>query len=157
MTLIWSDVLQLSGYGAAVFEVAAGHRHVVRDWAEHQAVPRSSRREVHSPSVDAWAVLDGGVTAVYGYGLTSLPQGVRVVGFEVFRLLVADLGVEGPADRFPHEGPWDLDELRRRHASRAAGSAAALEQAELLATCHDSVLLRWVAATLLQPQDAHRT
>lgn len=154
--VIWSDVLRPTAYGAAVFDVAAGHQQVVRDWAGRRFGAGLSRREVHSPSVDAWAVLDGGITAVYGYGLTSLPHGVRVVGFEVFRVLVADLGLEGPAEPFPLETPVPLEELRQRLDTPAPDGAAAHEQAELLATCRDAVLLRWVAATLLEPQQARQ-
>ena len=92
-------------------------------------------------------MLDGGVTSLEGYGATSLPCGVRVVGFQALRLLIADLGLSGPAAPFDGETVLDLEELRCAH--RATGrSPTAVEQAELLASCHDAVLLRWVAATL---------
>ena len=70
-----------------------------------------------------------------------------LVDRRVLRLLIADLGLAGPARPFDGETVLDLEELRCAH--RATGrSAAAVEQAELLASCHDAVLLRWVAATL---------
>ena len=34
-------------------------------------------RELHLPAVEAWAILDGGITSLEGYGATSLPFGVR--------------------------------------------------------------------------------
>lgn len=143
-----SDRLVPAGWGPGVFDVAAGYRSVVREWIEHQDVPFVSVRAVHAPSVDAWAVLDGGVTSVYGYGLTSLPHGMRVVGFAAFRLVVDALGLVGPAHALPGETLVDVAELRRRHRSRSARDPVAVEQAELLSVCHDAVMLRWVAATL---------
>jgi hypothetical protein len=148
MTVPWTDVLRPSDLGPAVFEVLPGHRREMRRWAIAQQVPTASTRELHAPAVDAWAVLDGGVTSVRGYGLTTLPSGVRVVGFQAFRLVVADLGLAGPDTEFPGETPAVLDELYRRHHGAAACNASAVEQAELLSACHDAVLLRWVAVTL---------
>lgn len=134
--------------GPAVFTVTASYEQAVRGWAASQDVAAASRREVHSPSVDAWAVLDGGVTAVEGYGLTSLPGGVRVIGFGAFRLLLAEFALAGPVVPFDRETPLAADELRRRHRGTPR-DAAAQEQAELLAECSDTVMLRWVATTLL--------
>jgi hypothetical protein len=56
---------------------------------------------VHSPTVEGWALLDGGVTAVSGYGLTTLPHGLRVLGFGALRFLLAGVGVAGPDEPFP--------------------------------------------------------
>src|SRR4029078_3085679 len=107
---------------------------------------------LHVPAVEAWAVLDGGVTSMEGYGATTLPCGVRVVGFQVLRLLIADLDLAGPA---PFDGEIVLDPEELRSAHRAIGrSAEAVEKAELLSSCHDAVLLRWVAATLTNGQAA---
>lgn len=148
MTVSWPGVFRRSPLGAAVFEVAPDYRYTVLAWASIQDVPTVRHRELHVPAVEAWAVLDGGVTSLEGYGATSLPCGVRVVGFQVLRLMVADLRLAGAVRPFDGETVLDPDELRRKH--RAAGrSPAATEQAELLASCHDAVLLRWVAATLL--------
>lgn len=144
----WTEVFRHGGWGPTVFECIPGHRGAVRDWALRQHVPRTSVRELHLPDVDAWAVLDGGVTSIHGYGLTSLPCGVRVVGFQTFRLLLAELGLAGPVLPFPGETVHEPTELRRRHGSPAARGPAAAEQAELLAACSDAVLLRWVAQTL---------
>ena len=47
----------------------------------------------------------------------------------------------------------DADALHQRH-SATGRDPSAVEQAELLASCHDAVLLRWVAATLLGPNQA---
>ncbi len=134
-----------------MFECLPGHRVTVRDWARRQHIPCASPRDLHLPDVDAWAVLDGGVTSIHGYGLTTLPCGVRVVGFQTFRLLLAELGLAGPLLPFPGETVLEPDELRRRHTAPAARSEAALEQAELLAACRDATLLRWVATTLMAP------
>jgi len=104
------------------------------------------------PAVEAWAVLDGGVVSLEGYGATTLPCGVRVVGFQALRLVIADLDLAGPA---PFDGETVLGPEELRSAHRAIGrSPEAVEQAELLASCHDAVLLRWVAATLTKPVQA---
>jgi hypothetical protein len=145
----WSEVFRRGGWGPAVFEVLPGHRAAVRIWAQHQNVPTASQHELHVPDVDAWAVLDGGVTSIRGYGLTSLSCGVRVVGFQAFRLLLTEFGLAGPVLPFPGEVVLTSDVLHRRHRSDAARGDAAIEQAELLASCSDAVLMRWVAATLL--------
>jgi hypothetical protein len=150
MVLDWSDVMRTTSLGPAVFEVEAAHRWLVRDWLRDQDLPHAAQRDVHSPTVEAWALLDGGVTAISGYGLTSLPHGIRVVGHGALRLLLAELDVEGPAEPFPGESPVGLDELRRRHRVGARDSPEVHEQAELLATCRDAVLLRWVATTLFR-------
>lgn len=149
MTGCWSEVFRRDEWGPAVFEVLPGHRAAVRNWAQHQNVPGASRHELHVPDVDAWAVLDGGVTSVRGYGLTSLPCGVRVVGFQAFRLLLTEFGLAGPVVPFPGEVVLTSDVLHRRHRSGTARNEAATEQAELLASCSDGVLMRWVATTLL--------
>lgn len=150
MVLSWSDVVRTTSLGPAVFEVAPEHRPLVRGWLLAQDLPHSAQRDVHSPTVEGWALLDGGVTAIAGYGLTSLPHGLRVVGFGALRLLLAELDVDGPTDRFPDEPPIDLDELRDRRRATPPDSPHAREQAELLATCRDAVLLRWVAVTLFR-------
>lgn len=155
----WSEVFRRGEWGSAVFEVLPGHRAAVRIWAQHQNVPTASQHELHVPDVDAWAVLDGGVTSIRGYGLTSLPHGVRVVGFHAFRLLLTEFGLTGPVLPFPGELVLTSDVLHRRHRAEVARGDvawddvargdAATEQAELLASCTDAVLMRWVAATLL--------
>ncbi len=150
MGLSWTDVVRATTLGPAVFEVAPVHRQRVRDWLATQDLPHAVQRDVHAPTVEGWALLDGGVTAVSGYGLTSLPHGVRVLGFAALRFLLAGLGVEGPAEPFPAERPVDLAELDRRHRATARDSPEVREQAELLTVCRDAVLLRWVAATLFQ-------
>jgi hypothetical protein len=150
MVLIWSDVVRTTSLGPAVFEVVPAQRALVRGWLVAQDLPHAAQRDVHSPTVEGWALLDGGVTAVSGYGLTSLPHGIRVVGFGALRLLLAELEADAPADPFPDEPPVDLAELRRRHAVTASDSPEALEQAELLSACRDAVLLRWVATTLFR-------
>jgi hypothetical protein len=147
MTLGWSSIFRRSPLGAAVFDVATDYRYTVLAWASAQDVPTVRRHALHVPAVEAWAVLDGGVTSLEGYGATSLPCGVRVVGFQALRLLIADLDLAAPERPFDGETVLDIEELRCAH--RAIGrSPAAIEQAELLASCHDAVLLRWVAATL---------
>ncbi len=148
MTVSWSSVFRRSPFGAAVFDVAPDYRYTVLAWASIQDVPTARHRELHLPAVEAWAMLDGGVTSLEGYGATSLPCGVRVVGFQALRLLIADLRLAGPVRPFDGETVLAPAELRKVH-NAAGRSPAATEQAELLASCHDAVLLRWVAATLL--------
>ena len=153
MTVSWSTVFRRSDLGAAVFDVAPDYRYTVLAWASIQDVPTVRHRAVHLPAVEAWAVLDGGVTSLEGYGATSLPCGVRVVGFQALRLMIADLRLAGPVRPFDGETVLELDALRRAHRATARNPAA-VEQAELLASCHDAVLLRWVAATLGSGQAA---
>jgi hypothetical protein len=100
MTVSWSAAFRRSPLGAAVFDVATEYRYTVLAWASNQDVPTVRRHALHVPAVEAWAVLDGGVTSLEGYGATSLSCGVRVVGFQVLRLLIADLGLAGPARPF---------------------------------------------------------
>ncbi len=157
MAGFWSEVFRRGEWGTAVFEVLPGHRAAVRIWAQHQNAPTASRHELHVPDVDAWAVLDGGVTSIRGYGLTSLPCGVRVVGFQAFRLLLTEFGLTGPVVPFPGEVVLTTDVLHRRHRGDAARGEAAVEQAELLASCSDAVLMRWVAATLLADSASARS
>jgi hypothetical protein len=142
-----SDGVRSSALGPAVFEVSPQRLRQVLDWAEDQAVPRSTRRTVHAPSVDAWAVLDGGIVHVYGYGLTSLPAGMYVIGMHAARLIVTELGFVMP-DSPDASTAIGADELRRRHRAAAIDDASGIEQADLLATCTDAVLMRWVATTL---------
>jgi hypothetical protein len=144
----WADSFRRSELGAAVFEVSPGIVRRVLDWVERQPVPRATRRAVHSPSVDAWAVLDGGVVHLYGYGLTTLPAGVRIVGLQAFRLVVGELGFPVP-DGLTPATTVPAAELRRRMRGTPPDHPSGLEQADLLASCTDAVLLRWVAATLL--------
>lgn len=153
MGLIWSDVVVRStALGPAVFEVVADHQARVRGWAVGRRLPHAVQQDVHFPFVEGWAVLDGGITAISGYGLTSLTHGVRVIGFAAARLLLADLHVEGP---LPDDLALDPDELQRRHAATEPNSPEAVEQAELLAACQDAQMLRFVARTL--SADATRT
>jgi hypothetical protein len=144
----WGGAFQRSPLGAAVFEVAAPELPRVLDWAERQPVPHRARRSVHAPSTDAWALLDGGIVHVYGYGLTSLPAGARIVGLQAFRLVLADLGFVVP-DGLTRASSIPPGELRRRLAAVPVDDPSQAEQADLLASCTDAVLLRWVAATLL--------
>ena len=146
MTVGWSSAFRRSPLGAAVFDVATDFRYTVLAWASIQDVPTVRQHALHVPAVEAWAVLDGGVVSLEGYGATTLPCGVRVVGFQALRLVIADLDLAGPA---PFDGETVLGPEELRSAHRAIGrSPEAVEQAELLASCHDAVLLRWVAATL---------
>jgi hypothetical protein len=155
MGLIWSDVVRSTSLGPAVFEVAPDHQARVRGWALARRLTHAAQQDVHFPFVEAWAVLDGGITAISGYGLTSLPHGMRVIGFGALRLMLADLRIAGPEEPFPGEVVVDPAELRRRHDATAPDSPDAVEQAELLAACQDAQMLRWVARTLFA--DTSRT
>ena len=70
--------------------------------------------------------------------------------------MIADLRLAGPVRPFEGETVAELDALRRAHRATVRNPAA-VEQAELLASCHDAVLLRWVAATLLGSGQAAAT
>lgn len=155
MMLNWVNVVVgPSALWPAVFTVVPSFRQPVRDWVTAQDVAFAGRHEVGWPLVEAWAVLDGGVTTVSGYGLTSLPHGMRVLGYGALRLLLADLGADTPAEPFPGERLVDIEELRRRHRAARKDAPETIEQAEMLASCRDADLLRWVATTLYE--EAHR-
>jgi hypothetical protein len=144
----WADAFRRSDLGAAVFEVSPATLGRVLYWAEEQPIPRAARRSVHTPSVDAWAVLDGGLVHTFGYGLTTLPAGLYIVGLQAFRLVLAELGFAVP-DGLTQASTVPAAELRRRLRATPADDPSGLEQADLLASCTDAVLLRLVAATLL--------
>jgi hypothetical protein len=148
--MIWSDAFDGAGEGPGVFVVAPAQRAAVLTWVGHQRVATVSRRELHAPAVDAWAVLDGGVVQLHPHHTTRLAAGLRVVGFRALRLIAAELALATPGDGLPGEGPaiLDVDELRRRHRSTPPHRPAVLEQAELLAACIDAPTLRWVSTTL---------
>lgn len=133
----------------AVFGVAVAHRPMVRDWVSEPDVPCVTSRNLYSPTVYGWAVLDAGITEIHQYGLTSLPSGVRVVGWQALRLLIDELGLQGPKQALPGETTVPIDELRRRHRSAAARDAAARQRAELLASCADGTKMREVAGLLV--------
>lgn len=142
------EALRRSPLGSAVFEVSPPLLGRVLQWAAAQPVPHLSRRPVHSPSVRSWAVLDGGVLHLDGYGITSLPAGLYVVGVRAARLIIDELGVPTPTF-LTAVAAISADELRRRHRDTAVDDPSGIEQADLLATCTDAVMLRWVATTLL--------
>lgn len=144
----WSESFRRSELGAAVFDVAPAVLPRVLAWVDRQPVPHATRRDVHAPSVDAWALLDGGVVHRFGYGLTTLPAGMHIVGLQAFRLIVAELGFAVP-DGLTESSSVPPAELHRRLLAVPADDPSAVEQAELLASCTDAVLLRWVATTLL--------
>jgi hypothetical protein len=148
----WTAAFRRSPHGAAVFDVLPHWQEDVLTWVRRQDVPWIRHRAVHAPEVEGWTVLDGGVTRLHGYGVTTLRSGVRVIGFRVLRLVLADLDLAGPVP-FDGETVGDLSALRRHHRN-ATRDAVAVEQAEMLATCHDAVMLRWVAATLLGENQA---
>src|SRR5580765_40809 len=88
-----------SQLGPAVFEVSDAALPRVLDWAGWQPVPsRGSRRSAHHPSVDGWAMLDGGIVHAFGYGLTSLTAGGYLIGFRTLHLVLAELGLALPDD-----------------------------------------------------------
>jgi hypothetical protein len=156
MTACWTVAFRPSPHGAAVFDVLPHWQEDVLAWVRRQDVPSVRHRAVHAPDVEGWTVLDGGVTRLHGYGVTTLGSGVRVIGFRVLRLILADLDLAGPVQPFDGETVGDLSALRRSHR-HAPSDAVAVEQAEMLATCHDAVMLRWVAATLLAESQATQT
>jgi hypothetical protein len=146
---VWSEVFKRSRMSPGVFGVSAGHRQAVRDWVAHQDVPTLVSRGMYSSTVYGWAVLNGGISEIHRYGLTSLPSGVRVVGWQTLRLLIDQLGLVGPERVLPGEVFIDIEELRRRHGSDAARDDGAQRRADLLASCEDGATMRWVAHTLL--------
>lgn len=152
----WSDAFGRTDEGPAVFAVALPQRGAVLGWAgEQRHVPRVSNRELYSPAIDAWAVLDGGVSSLHaasphnGSPAGSLCAGVRVVGYRALRLIAAELGLAAPWEPFPGEVLLEVDELRTRHRVASSDCPSAVEQAQLLASCVDAPTMRWVAATLL--------
>ncbi|GAY09441.1 hypothetical protein [Pseudonocardia sp. N23] len=169
----WSDVFVATGEGPGVFAVVPGHRHAVLDWIARRRPPLVVAREVGSPPVDAWVVLDGGIlrthrhhrmpgcdhragsrpgtgTAAPDDGSVVLAPGMRVVGWAALRLVAGDLPVELPDGSLPGEPvvPADLASLRRRYVATSPTDAGVAEQAELLASCTDVRMLRWVSTAL---------
>jgi hypothetical protein len=149
MAPYWSAVFARSRMGPGIFVVTAAHRPVVRQWLDAQDVPVIVSRDLYSPTITGWAVLDGGCTEIDRYGLTSLPSRIRVVGWQTLRLLVDELGLAGPRRVLPGERAVEIAELRRRHTSDAARDQAAAGRAELLATCADGASIRSAAQELL--------
>lgn len=131
--------------GPEVLAVAPGVLPIVLEWAERQPVPHVIRRSVHTPSVRAWAVLDGGVLHCFGFGQTTLTGGY-VVGHDAALLLAAELDL--PLPDGPNPADPTAEQLRQRLDTAPPDEPSAIEQAELLATCTDGVLMRWVATTL---------
>lgn len=161
----WDQVFTPSDLGAGVFDVRWDLRPRLRRWLARHDLPAASGRETHRPSIDAWALLDGGVIAVSAVNLpggppAALPSpgqptlpsplltpGMRVIGHRALRLLVTRLRLSGPAQALHGEHldvPGVVEDLfdTRQH------DAAAVEQAELLATCTDRSTLRWVVTAL---------
>ena len=152
----WAEVLTVSDIAAGIFDVRWDLRPRLRRWLAAHDLPTAGCREPHLPATDAWAVLDGGVLCSAsitvsgpepGPGSHRLAPGMRVIGFQAFRLLVDELGLPGPATVLAGEPVSDPTVLRARFAARVP-DAAAREQAELLATCTDRTALRWVSAAL---------
>lgn len=146
-------VVVRGGPGSAVFDVAQPHWGSVVDWAEQQRLVTISRRAVDAPSVTAWALLDGGILRLYGYGLTTVRAGVYILGSDALRLVLSDLGLALPG---ASGGPPDVEELRRRARRVPDADPSLVEQAELLATCTDDIMLRLVSATLRAESHAGR-
>ncbi|MGD9987941.1 hypothetical protein [Pseudonocardia sp.] len=167
----WSDAFVTTGEGPGVFAVLPGHRHTVLDWIARHRPPLVVAREVGSPPVDAWVVLDGGILRTHrhrpepgrdhgppdrgpaeatGDGSGELAPGMRIVGWAALRLIAGDLDVGLPAGPLPGEPrvPADRASLRRRHLTTSASDPGVAEQAELLASCTDVRMLRWVSTVL---------
>ncbi|ODU03710.1 MAG: hypothetical protein ABS81_13030 [Pseudonocardia sp. SCN 72-86] len=166
----WSDAFVTTGEGPGVFAVVPGHRHAVLDWIARHRPPLVVAREVGSPPVDAWVVLDGGILRTHRHrrelgcdhgspglqaedqddGSVMLAPGMRVIGWAAVRLVAGDLDVDLPAGPLPGEPsvPADLASLRRRYATTSLSDAGVGEQAELLASCTDAQMLRWVSTAL---------
>lgn len=153
----WTDVLTESDLCPGVFDLRWDVRPRLRRWLAAHELSTARLREPHLPVVDAWALLDGGVLSVSSVTVSGrapepswsppLPAGMRVIGFQAVRLLVAELALAGPAAALPGEPATDPDALRAEFELRGIDRVSR-EQAELLATCTDRLSLRWVAAAL---------
>jgi len=155
----WDEVFTLSDLGSGVFDVRWDLRPRLRRWLAAQDLPTASGREAHRPAIDAWALLDGGVIAVSAVSLPGtggpvpapaaplLGPGMRVIGYRTLRLLIERLELPGPAQALPGEH-LDVPGLVADLFDARRDDAAALEQAELLASCTDRSTLRWVVAAL---------
>ncbi|GEL25313.1 hypothetical protein PSU4_42670 [Pseudonocardia sulfidoxydans NBRC 16205] len=165
----WSDAFVTTGEGPGVFAVVPGHRHVVLDWIARRRPPLVVAREVGSPPVDAWVVLDGGILRTHrhrrepacdhgapescppdGRDGVVLAPGMRVVGWAALRLVAGDLDLGLPTGSLPGEPsvPADLASLRHRYTTTEPTDPGVAEQAELLASCTDVRMLRWVSTAL---------
>lgn len=147
----WSEVFRRSKMDPRVYGVVPTHEPRIRAWLDSQDVPCVVSRDLYSPTVYGWAVLDGGCSEIHRYGLTSLPSGIRVVGTPTLRLLIADLDLRGTPRPLAGEPFVEVAELRLRHAGDAARGPEAQRRAELLASCEDGDTMRSVAEALLGP------
>jgi hypothetical protein len=152
----WTVWFGRSALAPTVFEVRPPGRAAVRRWVAGARLATAAGRDPHSPVVDAWAVLDGGILAVARWDRPGtppprdpLPAGLYVVGFGAFRLVTAAIGVPRPERPLPGEPLYDPAALADAH--RRTRAADAEEVAQLLATCSDSRELRLVAGALAVP------
>ena len=168
----WNEVFTPSDLGDGVFDVRWDLRPRLRRWLAHHDLPAASGREVHRPATDAWALLDGGVIAVSAVTLPGGPPGgspppgrhaaaergpapssplltpgMRVIGHRALRLLVARLRLTGPGQALSGEH-LDVPGVVEDLFDGRSNDAAAVEQAELLASCTDRATLRWVVTAL---------
>ncbi|GAA1849168.1 hypothetical protein GCM10009836_31150 [Pseudonocardia ailaonensis] len=149
----WTVWFARSALAPTVFEVRPAGRSAVRRWLAGEHLATAGGRDPHSPVVDAWAVLDGGIVAVARWDRPGtppppdvLPAGLYVVGFGAFRLLTAALGVPRPERPLPGEPLYEAAVLARAHEDTCTEDAD--EVAQLLASCSDSRELRLVAGAL---------
>jgi hypothetical protein len=150
MTVKWSEAFTRSRTMPAVFRVRPDYESRIHKWLGHQNVPSVRSSGMYESTITAWAILNGGITATHAYGMTGLPSGLRVVGWQPLRLLAADLDLTVPSRPMPGEGDVvDGTELRRRHLATATDDSAAASRAEALAACSDYKSLRWAVRRLL--------
>jgi hypothetical protein len=146
----WSDIFRRSRLGPAIFVVAADSRGTVHDWVHEQDVPSFQSSGMYESTVNAWAVLDAGITSIFPYGWTSLPLGVRVIGWQTLRLLIDQLSLVPP--RGPLIGETEVlepAELLRRHLASSETDTQAIERADILVSCTDGPSLQWATRTLI--------
>jgi len=133
----------------AIFRVRPAFVQATQDWLRRQNVPSVRSSGIFMPSITAWAILDGGITSTQQYGLTSLPSGLRVFGWQALTLLSADLGVALPTRVMPGQpGLFDATDLQQRHAMTGPEDADGVARAEALAGAGDYESLRWVIRAL---------
>jgi hypothetical protein len=150
MTVKWSEVFHRSRLAPAAFLVTSSHQGDVFEWLTGQKVASCRASGMYSSLVDGWAVLDGGVTHISRYGLTSLPDGIRIIGWQTLRLLIHDLNL-APPNRALLQEPMGLgvEELLLRHRVATPDDDRAKEQAEILTTCDDGPSLQWAVKQLI--------
>lgn len=132
----WTAAFRPSSAVSGMFVVQPEYWGGLREAIDDLSVPSSGWGGMYSSFGSTWAFLDGGVHYIdsYGYGMTTLHTGWRVLGWQVMRVL-CELFDLAPPRRL--KGEAELGEpadLIRQLRATSPGDAVLQERAELLAS-----------------------